>query len=448
MQVQVHKLELQSLTEFQRDMHLVKGQEKITSPFYREYLKTTWYSNIIKPLESSQCGDNQFSYKPDPVFHFLMYTYLKFMLPAIYVKNAYKNTIRIAWCHNIGTNITPLMSFKEDDLDYQTWDSVGLDDYFQWFMEEGAGKRKNHKIGVGNTPYIEEWNDFLPAFPINVDQPWFYGEEPAYAFQLYTKSSQCRAEHIYTLRKNICDLLRMQRLEGDKWVNIQTKDYMQDYLYYGKSDEIETPVLWGRYAYVTDDELKSYKLDPRMQTREYYIKDMEICDADNAHQYGALVEVPLQCTHPCLAIFWKAENIKATQYNNYSNYTCHTDDLYHGWDPISHTTLKHGSKIKLNNMTSDHFNIAESRKHGKSAPCENGYHAHFMTWKSHQFHGYMGLSLSALNSKLSCKLAYQNIYEDDDQDKVNPEFMLRVRLLYVKKLVIKRENDSYQYTLI
>jgi len=99
-------------------------------------------------------------------------------------------------------------------------------------------------------------------------------------------------------------------------------------------------------------------------------------------------------------------------------------------------------------MTSDHFNIAESRKHGKSAPCENGYHAHFMTWKSHQFHGYMGLSLSSLNSKLSCKLAYQNIYDDEDQDKVNPEFMLRVRLLYVKKLVIKRENDSYQYSLI
>ena len=195
-----------------------------------------------------------------------------------------------------------------------------------------------------------------------------------------------------------------------------------------------------------EEEIKSYKLDPRMQTREYYIKDVEICDADNPGQYGSNVEVDLRCTNPCLAIFWKAENMTAKQYNNYSNYTCNTNDLYSGWDPISTNTLKHGGKIKLNNMTSDHFNIAESRKHGKSAPCENGYHAHFIAWQSHKFNGQVGLSPSALNTKLLCKLTHQDIYNDDEEEK-NPEFILRVRLLYVKKLTIKRENDYYQYTL-
>jgi hypothetical protein len=445
MQVQIPKSELNSLTEFQKSLHTIHGQEKITSPFYREYIKTTWYSTMLKPLESTKNVNGEIIYKMDPTFHFLMYTYLRLTTTVIKVLPQFKNIVRIAWCHNLGTNIIKTASLKEDDLDFQSFDHTWLDDYNQWFMLNGSGKLENHKIGIGNTPYLEEWTHYLPALPINVDQPWFYGEEPALSYQIHAKTSQSRAEHIYTFRNKISELLRMQKFDGEKWVNINTEEYMNQYLDYGKKNELETPVLWGRYAYVTDDEIKSYKEHPKMQTRDYYIKDVICCDSDNPCQYGTTADITLDCSHPCLGIFWKAENMTATKYNNHSNYTCCIDDLSTGFDPISHITLKYGNKVKLNNMPSDHFNIAESRKHYLSSPYESGYHALSLTWHSDNYNGESGVALTPLNAKLLCKLAHQDLLERDDEEA--PEFIIRVRLLYLKKLTILRQHDIFQYLL-
>src|SRR5437016_5500862 len=144
MQVQIPKSELNSLTEFQRTLHPVNTQEKITSLFYKEYVKSTWCSTTPKPLESYKNINGEIIYKMDNTFHFLMYTYLKFTTTAIKVLPKYKDFIRIAWCHNLGTNIIKNASFKEDDLDYQSFDHTWLDDYNQWYMLNGNGKLENH----------------------------------------------------------------------------------------------------------------------------------------------------------------------------------------------------------------------------------------------------------------------------------------------------------------
>lgn len=472
-QIQAHKIELKSLTDFQNNMHLVENsEEKLTSKFHREYRKTTWYSSTSMPLESIASGrddDDEIIYKINPTFHFLMYTYLKTSTPTIIVKPKYKDIIRICFTHNFGTNITLFASFKEDDLEYQSWDNIWADDYFQWYMLSGAGKRRNHKIGIGNIPFLEEWtSDILPSCPINVDQPWFYGEEPAHAYQIYTRTSQNRAEHRYTFRRKISDLLRMQKydISLSKWIDIDTETNMSTYLEYNKILKIPKPVLWGRYAYITDAELKLYQHAPEMKNREYYIKDVEICDSENENNYGHKAEISLKCHNPCLAIFWKAENMDATKFNNYSNYTCNTDDLYLGWDPISTTSLKYYSKTKLNNMESDHFNIAESRKHFPSAPCENGYHAYSFAWQSNNFDGEVGISLDNVDAKLICKFADNDIYKlsynqnntDCTEDTINdegqnkkygPNFITRVRLLYIKKLTVNRNDiGEFKHTII
>src|SRR4029078_13064842 len=217
MEIKATKDELNEITDFQKSLHFPSfDDEPLSSKFYREYIKTTWYCSASMPLKSIIEGD-EFNYTLDPTFHYLMYSNLRSMLPPIKVKNEYINTVRIAWCHNVGTNVVKFASFSEDDINYQTFDNIWLDDYAQYYMSPGAGKRKNHKLGVGSTPLLEEWTTTLPAYPINIDQPWFYGDDKSNAFPIFYRHSQCRAKHHYVFRRKISELLRMQILKNGEW---------------------------------------------------------------------------------------------------------------------------------------------------------------------------------------------------------------------------------------
>ena len=471
MDIEATKLEIESVTDFQKSLHFpIHPDQPFTSKFYREYLKTTWYCSSSMALKSAEEGD-EVLYTLNPTFHYLMYTYMAFTLPPIKVKESHNKKIRIGWCHNIGTNIIEKASFKEDELTYQTFDNIWLDDYFQFYMAPGAGKRRNHKIGVGSVPFLEDWDDALPTYPIDVEQPWFYGEETAVAYPIFLRNSQVRAEHRYTYRRKISDLLRMQIYNKniDTWTSVHPAQYMK-YLQIGRSITIQKPLLWAKYSYITNEELNTLKCKKELT---FYIKDVEICDAQNPNRFDTTADIPLICTNPCLAMFWKAENMDASGLNNYSNYTCNTDDLYSGWDVIGTTTLKYGTKYKLRNMESHHFNIAESRKHFLSSPNETGYHGYSFAWNSSNYDGEVGVVLSKLNAKLICKISNNDIrnmvyredanmnnnvenesfdYLLDDHEPIeplkikdSPNFITRVRLLVLKKLTMTK-NPSGDYT--
>lgn len=486
MSIQAAKEELNFLTTFQKEIHVVSDlSEEIISNFYRAFIKSTWFSSIPMKLKCSPDGD-EVVYSVNNSFHLLMYTYMTFNLPAIKVKSEFHKRVRIAWCHNPGTNITQRASFKDDDDTYHSWDSVWADIYFQFFQDPGAGKRDNHNIGIGNVPCLENWSELLPSYPINVDQPWFYSMYPALAFPIFYKNSQTRAEHRYSFRK-ILDLLRVQILNRDKkWVN--TTRGVAKYIEFAPAALDKNPELWGRYAYITESEIKWYKCK---QTRTFYIRDVESCDSPNPNKYLSTSEVPLTCTNPCLSFFWVAENADSTAVHNYSNYTTNTADLYSGWDPIRTNTLKYGTINRLNNMPSHHFSIAEPRKHFRSAPSERGYHGCSLAWDSTSFDGDTGV-IFAGRAHFQCKIANNNIYlstalneeEEDDEDldidmaaaapgdhdheeelapgasalitaapvEVSPNFITRVRLYVMRKFTVTAEGEddrrTYKFTIL
>src|SRR5437868_8318476 len=258
MSIQAAKEELNSLTEFQRDIHVLSNMsEDIISNFFKVFIKSTWYSSMPMKLKCTSDGD-EIVYSVNNSFHFLMYSYMRFMLPPIRVKSEYKGRVRIAWCHNIGTNIVLQAIFKEDDDTYHTWDNVWADIYFQFYQSGGAGKRENHNIGIGNVKCLEEWTEFLPPYPINVENPWFYSMDSALSFPIFYKNSITRAEHRYTFRRKLADLLRVQILGRDhKWKDSTNK--VSRYLDIEPSDTLKIPELWGRYAYITENEIKLYK---------------------------------------------------------------------------------------------------------------------------------------------------------------------------------------------
>lgn len=477
MSIQAAKEELNSLTEFQRDIHLMSNMsEEIISNFYRAFIKSTWYSSIPMKLKCSEDGE-EVIYSVNNSFHLLMYSYMCFNLPAVKVKPEYKNSVRIAWCHNIGTNHIKQAIFKEDDDTYHTWDSCWADIYFQFYQDGGAGKRENHNIGIGNVKCLEDWTDFLPSYPINVEQPWFYSMDHALSFPIFYKNSQTRAEHRYTFRRKLTDLLRVQALGRDgKWKNTVNK--VHKYLDITASTTLKLPELWGRYAYITEPEIKWYKCKP---VRTFYTRDIEVCDTANPNKYGSKAQIDLHCTNPCLAFFWVAENLDATASHNYSNYTTDINDLYSGWDPVRNSSLIYGTTVRLNNMPSHHFSIAEPRKHFPSAPSERGYHAYSFAWDSTSYHGDIGIVFAKMNAKLQCSIENNDIfnniaYDEDEEDETDeldkesddghliarkndiidpihledpsPNFVTRVRLLVVRKFTITPDiDDKYKFTI-
>lgn len=407
---------------------------------------------------------------------------MRFMSPLIRVKSEFKGRVRIAWCHNLGTNVVKQAVFKEDDDVYQTWDNVWADIYFQFYQDGGAGKRETHNIGVGNVACLENWSEFLPSYPINVDQPWFYSLDNANAFPIFYKNSQTRAEHRYKQRRKIADLLRVQILGRDnKWKN--TIRNIHKYLDMGPSATLKLPELWGRYAYITEPEIKWYKCGG---TRSFFIRNIESCDTPNPNKYKSIAQINLHCTNPCLAVFWVSENLDATANHNYSNYTTDIDDLYSGWDPIKTTTLKYGTIPRLDNMPSDHFSIAEQRKHFPSAPSVRGYHGYSFASDSSSFHGDIGMVFDKMNAILQCIIANNNIFtnathanhidcDDDDDDitdsvsndlvvdstkqkddgllelipeEASPSFITHARLLVIRKFTITPDGENkYKFTI-
>ncbi len=483
MSIQVSKEELNSLTDFQKEMHYINDpSEEVMSNFYKEYIKSTWHSTIPLKLKATKDGD-EIVYTVNNTFHLLTYSYMRFTLPTIRIKSVGKGKIRIAWCHNVGTNIVVIAKFKDDENTYHEWDNVWADMYFQYYQNGGAGMRENHNVGIGSVQCLESWSeDVLPQYTINVEQPWFYSMDQASAFPIFYKNALMRTEHRYKFRLNVLDLLRIQTKAHDgSWVDISPKRRnitdMSKYLHIPNNGNIETPELWGRYAYISDQELEYLK---SCQTeRTFYIRDIIQCDAQNPTTYGSTATIELHCTNPCMALFWVAENYTASYYNNYSNYTTDTDDLYEGWDPIKTTTLKYATTSRLENMESDHFSIAEPRKHFLSSPSERGYHAYSYAWFSSYYDCDVGVVLSGKRATLSCSIANNNIFtssmQDDSDatigngsylfepiskhdmsssdtydhtsDHQSPSFMTRVRLMVIKKITIKRTDDGYKFTL-
>ena len=487
---QIAKDLLLNLTDFQRDMHTLGEDEEerdIISPYYKKYIKTTWRSNVITKFESRTDGDT-IIYPLNGSFHFLEYTYLCFKLPAIRVKQEWQGKVQISWCHDPGNNIRLTSIFKEDDDVYQTIDNVWGDIHPQFYQRGGAGKRKGHKLGTGIINYLEEWSeDYLPPYDINVDQPWFYANDIASSYPIWMKGSLTRASHRYNFRKKVVNLLRVNLLKNGKWV--PQKQNLSRFVDIIGSEKIKTPELWGRYGYVSDSELKWYNTcddtwitineEEKIKQKTFYIRDIVNCDIDNPLKYKSLSTKTLKCSNPCLAFFWVAENKDAIAIHNYSNYTTNTNSIYEGWDPIKYNTFKLGNSIVFDKMDSHHFNIAQARYHFSSCPWIPGYHGYSIANDSTNFNGDIGTVFGdELPAVLNCKIDNNDIYinryktednldnqdEDDEDsesdspiserrninkqpDSPSPNFIIRARLLVVRKFIITNKDGIYTFQI-
>lgn len=450
--------QLENVHDFQRDMYSVEGDERdFFTPFFQVYERSTWHTIVRSKMDTSYSrggnGDNHHdvNYIVNNNFHYLLRTRMCFTLPAVTVRPEFADKVRISWCHNVGTNIIVTASFYESDNRYSTIDPVWIDDNFAWFQKSGAGKRKGAKIGIGKVPVLERWtsseNPSLPTYEIDWIQPWFYSEHTFTAFPIFYLGKNCKAEHRYTFR-DLKDLLRVQKLKNDEWIDIANRREIDSLLEFSSSTHV-IPELWADYAFVSKAEMIYQKAECHgMESgHSYYIRDIESFDNPNPALSGSTTETKLSCNYPALAIFWKAENEKASSCHNFSNYTNDDLNVYEGWDPIKFSSIHTEGKNKiLDRVPSHHVNIGVMDSF-PSAPSEAGYHALSFTHDCQDYDVDITLHLGKLQAILLCTLGNTDIYQNSpniaNKDSFTDKWEMSGGSSYSSKTFSSLQNKEY-----
>lgn len=452
-------------------------EETIGSPFFFTIEKNTWRTELLVKMRSaaSESDGSVTYYLANSSLHFLCYSYLRQKFPALSVKPEYRSKIRICWPHNLGTTIVTDATTRAGDDVIASLDRTVLDNNAQWYIK--AGHREKYREMVGNVPIMEDWQINLPSYTTNIEQPWWYCRNSSMALPLFLvpKGNKSDLTHVYNCKNSITDLLRMGEKDS-KTGQIIPIECKLEYLDGVPTDGLlKPPEMYGRYAYVTDDEIKHHTC--RDETR-YLIEDYVVCDSDNPIPSGKNSTVTLSCSTPCKVIFWSAENSQGLDFNNYSNYSTDPYSVYSGWDPIKLTTIELGAGTKLiDKMESDHFSASEARNF-PSAPTEPGYHALAMSHCTTGVQYDVGIILSALKAKilmlLSSSVPFTRLTDNkttevkgnedfsDDEKQISTKgkttassvskvtsvntYIPRVRLLVMRQLLFKKGSDG-EYTI-
>lgn len=462
----VLKLDINGLTTFQKELHYPDPNKdpkdpinQVNSRFSCDIEKNAW-STHTKVKMNHSAEEGEVVYTNSKKFDVLFHSEIHINLLPIKVKDKYRKRIQICYPHNPGHNICYQGELKIDDDHHQTLDSVWMDIWSQYFQEEGAGKRELYDRMVGNIPCLERWGTELPGIRLLVPQPYYYSRNTRVGLRTL-RSSMNTVTHHYKIRNKINEILRMRvRRDNGDWVEIPCKLQYLDIPENAK--ELPIPELWARCALMTDAERDWHKskdpLTGEPIKHVIYTEDISIETSNNPTAMGSTDVIPLQSRAPCKALFWVAQDIKAIENRNFSNYTTHPEDLESGWNPCDKVDMRYGGAYRVEKLTHEHFELSEAYNFFKSAPCETGYNAWCFGYEPTTLNADTAIVLQPLQASLHITLGdtdpYKTIEEPeeeyaddgeiipiealDDQiaDEQKSKYIIHVRALVYKKLIM------------
>ena len=494
----VLKLDINSITLFQKELHYpdesrtqnelqliqnsqlpdeVKGflinqvsndpNNKVNSRFSCTIEKNAWSTHTKAKMPHS-AEEGEVIYTASKKFDVLFKSEIHINLLPIKVKDKYKKWIQICYPHNPGHNICYQGELKIDDDHHQTIDSVWMDFHSQFYMKEGAGKREHYNRMVGNLPCLEEWNTELPGMKLLVSQPYSYSRNTRVALRTL-RSSMNTVTHHYKIRNKFHELLRMRAKQekGQGWKEIPCKLSYLDIPENAK--ELPIPELWARYALMTDAERDWHKsIDPHTGEpikHVIYTEDIVIATSNNPTTLGSTDVIPLHCKTPCKALFWAAQDIKAIENRNFSNYTTNPDNLFAGWNPCAKVDLKYGGAYRVEKLSWEHFELSEPWDFFPSAPSETGYNAYSFGYEPTTLNADTAIVLEPLNASIHIKLGdtdpfrtidepeeeyadngdiipIESLGEDKSLENHKSRYLIHVRALVYKKLIMSWDEKD------
>jgi len=484
--VEIAKIDLETITEFQKELHystkveIKQGPdgpeevpEDVMSNFYREHHKTTWYSRIPMKLTMTET-EGIVTYVANNTLDRFEYADMIAEIPALRVAKEFKDTIRICWTHNLLHNIANEASMFRDETLITSFDSVWLDQYSQHYIKPGF--REIYNAGIGNVPFLEKWSDFLPAYTLTGPQPWPISEDISLSFPLFLLPDTGHLSFRYKPCLEIAKLLRMQKFDKrtNTWKDIKCNlRYVEGA---GTMKRLKNPILRAYYDYLSPEERAWWSCGGKDHV--YYINHIVNSDDANTSTYGKSAKVDLSCG-PCRALHWVAENQNYVTYNNRSNYTT-SDDVYNGWAPWESFELTYGgSSQRVERTSSEVSERLDSYHHGRLPPVDPGYGHYSFARNAMSLDADIGIALYKTSAQLNVRLRNTDpflrpvleskIDDTDDEDfsdnddlEISSEtasvagsallerkanFLLRVRMLVTRKLVFTYDNEKKRYEM-
>ena len=457
----VLKLEKDKISEFQKELHfqnMSKNDEPINSRFSAIYEKTSWsiHKKVLMPRTTGK--QNEIIYTCNKKYDYLTKSELHTTLPTVRVHEKYKKNVQICWSHKVFHHINGEASLMIDDDLVNSIDPIWLDIHSQMFEKMGVGKRNSYSAMIGDLEFLTDWNSQLPEFPIILPQPWFYNIHESHALPIL-QSSMNRINHIYKFNLEFENLIRMRIKKKDgTWKNIK---FNRKYLQNNETLKIPIPEMWGRFSLLTDPERNWHKERENI----IYIDDILSHKNSNPAHLGECIEINLESKSPCKALFWVAENLNSSKYNNLSNYTTNSENIYNGWNPCAMSSIQYESNIERSSMISNgHYDLSEPYNFFPSAPSEPGYNGYSFSYDPVSLNADTAVVLGNLKASLLVRLNdinpfhyEENIDEEqdeegnyipteavEDKEKAIPQtpFNIHVRLLVIKKLKITWKGGS------
>lgn len=376
----VLKLDSDSIKELRKDLYEPsKKDEEVATRFACPITKYTAATHMKMKLEQAHAGEGKINYIASRKFDALFQLKAHTKLPYIKVKDKFSENVSICYIHNLMHNILYAGELKIDDDHIESLDSNYVDNYCQYFVT----KTHLYDRSVGNIECLENWSTELPPLPLSFPQPFSFFRKTNVSLPLLKSNNNVVFE--YKLRTKLSELLRMRvKKKNEKTGEIYYKEIKCNLKYLdikGKEENIPIPEMWGRYAELTEEEVKWKKSPEGRQT--IYIEDVYATCSKNPIPIGSTDIIPLDCPYPAKYMYWTATVVNAeNQPITYSNYTTNKEDLYLGWNPCAKACLRYGGSDRVEEMGHEHFEISEAYDFDfPNAPREHGYNLYVFAFE-------------------------------------------------------------------
>lgn len=412
----IARIELQNQTNFVKELYYSDTNNKddeITSNSYREFNKSTFYIPIDEKLDATHT-DKSSTFKVKVSYDELLYLNCRMELPTLRVKENYKDTVKIAWTHNLGHNIIRSGRLMIDGKEYQRFDRIDLDIFLQY--EVSNDKKQHYRERIGSIPILEDWTNHLPRYRLNIPQPFYFCKDISQNIPLKVFGVK-EASFVYEFVLDIWKLLRVSIFSSktNTWQELRnpTKTKLEGLIDgLNTSASLAYPDLYGRYVILTDEE-RNWR-SSCLSKQIYYIDQMIDSSPANLVPINQTAEAKLVCNSPCRKIYWLAENTIAKDYNIYSNYTTNPRERESGWNPCATASMKYGQITRFQ-FEQDFFTLQTPDKHSIGTPNEIGYNCYSFSYDNSTFDADIGMTFNPPNNipTLSIQIADTDPYKEE-----------------------------------
>ena len=450
---QILAIDKDSITDFQREMYNgTQDQPKVGTRFSLDFEKRVQSNHIKEKLDQVPAREGEVVYTASKKYDVLFGLSAHIEILPVRVKEKYVDKISICYQHNLGHNVFLSGECKIDEEHFAYTDVVWADINSEVFVK----KRELYNRMIGKVPFLEDWSSELPGYNLIVPQPFSFTRATQVGLPIW-KSANNKITFHYYIRTKLSDLIRM-RLKKDNGEYKEIKCNLA-YLEYG-SDTLPVPQMWGRYGNMSDEE-KAWRTTPDPQTgnthvQTIYVEDIDITSSKNPKTLGTTDEIPLKSMSPAKHVFWTASLVNG----NMSNYSTNRENVYQGWNPCARASLKYGNSNRVEDLSSEHFDLAEFYDYNwPNFPREPGYNVFTYTFEPNTLEyadnavvlGKCGATLNVTLGDTDPFLTDETVeqymdengnpilkeeLEDDQDDSKKDKYIVHVRTVVIRKLEV------------